>query len=139
MKTLIKREVPDLESALARLERNGVEVLGARFLICMIVSKETTTGGIIIPDSVKGHEELAQQFGTVVQVGESVCATEKGLEYFNSEKVEVGQKFMFAKFAGQGRSFILEGEGDDADFKYVVCNDINSLVRLKNLDGVKLP
>lgn len=62
-----------------------VKPLGDRILVKLIEEHERTQGGIYIPDTAKDKP----QTGEVVAVGDG-----------EEVKVKVGQKVLFAKFAG---------------------------------------
>jgi chaperonin GroES len=62
-----------------------VKPLGDRILVKLIAEQERTQGGIYIPDTAKDKP----QTGEVVAVGDG-----------EEVKVKVGQKVLFAKFAG---------------------------------------
>ena len=70
-----------------------IKPLYDRVLIKRLESEQTTSGGIIIPDTAQEKTQL----GTIEAVGEGKINTDGSLR---SLKVNVGDKILFGKYSG---------------------------------------
>lgn len=70
---------------------SGIEPLGYRVIIESDERKETTDGGIYLPEIISEREEMAQVKGTLVA---------KGPDAWSGKGPEEGSRVLFAKYAG---------------------------------------
>lgn len=85
---------------------------------------ESKEGVIIVPESAKSREQLAQIFGVVVAVGESAYKYEEINYKTNTrDKIVPGTRVLFAKYAGIQLPGI-----DGVSYRVVNDNDITAIV-----------
>ena len=56
-----------------------------------------TQGGIILPDSGRDRERIAQEQGTIVAMGQCACSE---VDIWGENPPKVGDKVIFSKYAG---------------------------------------
>ena len=98
---------------------SGLTPIGYRVLIKLDPIKETTAGGIVLPDQIKQQEDLATTEGTIAAVGE------KAFENFKL-KPQPGDRVVFSKYAG----IILHGNDGE---RYRVIDDENDIAAIKEI------
>jgi chaperonin GroES len=84
----------DKEQLIQKIALLGLKVFYDRVLVAVDEEESKTSGGIIIPDSIKERPKK----GTVVAHGPECLGNSLGLE--NAPKVYVGARIVFGKYAG---------------------------------------
>lgn len=74
---------------------SGIHPRGNKLLIRPIEMEKVSKGGIVIPSSVNEKEDMAQMFGTVIEIG-AMCWVQEA-----EPRCAVGDYIIFAKYAGQ--------------------------------------
>lgn len=97
------------------LEKTKLKPLGNRVLAKRLEQEESTVGGIILPDSAKQKQEIAQ----VIAVGPGSKDKDGDL---TEMPVKVGDKFLMDRYAGQ--EVTLEQE----EYIFVKAEDIIAIV-----------
>ena len=92
-------------------EKTKVKPLGYRVLVKKLDAEETLKGGIILPDTAKKKQEIAQ----VIALGTSKKASDGALIPL---PVNEGDKILIDKYCGQDCSV------DDEDYVIVNAEDI---------------
>lgn len=99
----------NIESNEARINPTGGHVL-----VLPETVEEKTSGGIIIPDTIRDKEQQAATIGTVISIGPSAW---KDLDD-GSPWADVGDKVSYAKYAGismtgaDGKDYVLINDND---------------------------
>ncbi len=97
---------------------SGLAPLGHAVLLKPYEVKERSKGGIIIPDTSRERDMLAEQRAVVIEIGPECWADER------TPRCEAGDKVLFSKWAG----YIAEGPADGQ--KYRVVNDRDIFMRI---------
>ena len=92
------------------VNRSGIEPVGYRVLVKPDVLKETTPGGIVIPESLKEGHSMAQMTGRIVALGEFAW------KEWPVRWAAVGDRVSFSKFGG------IHMYGEDGEL-YRLLND----------------
>jgi chaperonin GroES len=92
--------------------KSGIQPVECKVLCLLDEVKEKTSGGIILPDSVKQDQKLAQVKATLVAVGGNAFKDPTWLE----PVPKIGDRVYVAKYAG------IYVEGVD-EVVYRLCND----------------
>ena len=87
-----------------------IKPLGYKVLIKQEEIKETTSGGIVIPDELRDRMKRAWKRGTLMAKGPDVA--------YGLQNVAIGAKVWYKKFTGDEVWF-----GDNENDKYLVLND----------------
>jgi chaperonin GroES len=74
--------------------QSGLKVTANKVLIELLKVQEKTAGGIFIPQASQEKEQLAQQLGTVIDMG----STAK--DYPEMEGIEIGDTVFFPRYRG---------------------------------------
>lgn len=101
---------------------SGIFPTEYKVLIQPIAVEEKTKGGIILPDEHKDRAQFAQQIGTLVALAPLAFTYDKW-EGVQDRKPKVGDKVLFAKFAG----FAHEGK-DGKTYRVVNDKDVSAVL-----------
>ena len=91
------------------METIGIQPVEYKVLVKPDPVDEMTRGGLFVPDTVNEKLAIAQQKGTLIAIGG------KAFEDFGDPKPAIGDKILFAKYAG----FMIRQDRDE----YRVVND----------------
>ncbi len=84
---------------------------------------EKTKGGIILPDETKERDQFAQMQGTLVAVSPLAFTYANADEWAGADKPRVGDKVLFAKFAGAK----IKGN-DGEDYRIISDKDVSAVL-----------
>lgn len=101
------------------MNRSGIEPVDVRVLVLPEKPKETSAGGIIIPDTTKDREKFASMKALVVAIGNNAFN-----EWGDALTPSVGERVLTAQYAG------INVKGDDGQ-DYRVVNDEDIIAVLK--------
>lgn len=59
--------------------------------------EEVTAGGIILPDTGRDREQIAQEAGKIIAMGQCACSER---DIWGDNPPKVGDKVIFSKYAG---------------------------------------
>lgn len=93
---------------------SGLKPLGVAVLLEPYEVKETTKGGIIIPELSRKTQSMAEQRATVVEIGPCAWSDEP------APRAKPGDKVLFSKFAG----YVAIGTVDGKEYRLVNDRDI---------------
>jgi chaperonin GroES len=101
----------------ATINTSGIEPLDLRVLVLPDVIEEKTTGGIIMPETVREREKYAKVEATIIAVGENAWeeAAERSARF---TKPKPGDRVMIQKWGGvdytgqDGRMYRLLNDND---------------------------
>jgi len=93
---------------------SGLKPLGRAVLVKPYTTEATTPTGIILPDSVRQKDQLAEQRAIVVEIGPTAWAGEP------VPRAKVGDKILFSKWSG----YQAVGPGDQGVYRVVNDSDI---------------
>lgn len=96
-----------------RKNTSGLKPLGRAVLMQPYGVEEKTSGGIIVPESVRVKDQLAEQRAVVVEIGPNAWPGEP-------PRCRVGDKILFSKWAGHQ----CVGPDDGQTYRVVNDNDI---------------
>ena len=97
------------------INTSGWKPTGHRVLVKVTKIEEITQGGIIIPKDVTKREQLGQDGGVVVEIGNTAYSDQE------SPWCQVGDYVKFGRYDGQ---LITPDEADDG-IEYRVLNDLD--------------
>jgi co-chaperonin GroES (HSP10) len=97
------------------INTSGWKPTGHRVLVKVDKVEEVSQGGIIIPKDVTKREQLGQDGGIVVEVGNTAYADQE------APWCQIGDYVKFGRYAGQ---LITPEEADDG-IEYRVLNDLD--------------
>ena len=97
------------------MNTSGWKPTGHRVLVKVEQVEKVTEGGIIIPEDVTKREQLGQDGGIVVEVGNTAYSDQE------APWCKVGDFVKFGRYAGQ---LIVKKESDDG-VEYRVLNDLD--------------
>lgn len=100
------------------IDVDGLMPKGHRILVAPVEVEEVTKGGIILHTHNVQQEEMAQVQGYVVRMGNTCYADQP------EAWCEVGDKVMFAKYAG----IVYTGKDEK---KYRIINDLDVVATMK--------
>ena len=104
---------------MSNINESGIMPTGGHILVLPEKVEEKTSGGILIPDTVREQEQNAATRGTLIAVGPTAWVDLDDGTPWATE----GQRIIFARHAGVA----MKGQ-DDED--YVLMNDNDVLARL---------
>lgn len=96
---------------------SGISPVEFKVLILPDAVKERTVGGIILPETTKDREEMAQVKGQIIAVGGDAFTDWK-------DKPSVGMRVYFGKYAG----YAVKGD-DGGDYRLVNDKDICAVLQ----------
>jgi len=100
---------------------HGIRPTAFKVLVAPRKVEERTAGGIIIPDETKDRQQYAAMEGELIAVSPLAFGYETWP--VDAEKPQVGQRVVFAKFAG----FAIKG-ADGRDYRLVEDKDIAAVL-----------
>lgn len=77
------------------LNQSGLTVTADKVLVRMFKIEEKTSGGIILAAKTQDKEQMAQQLGTVIDMGSAARAADE------MEGIEVGDTVLLHRYSGQ--------------------------------------
>ena len=115
--------------------KSGIYPCGNRVLVKADELKETTAGGIYLPDEVKDRHQVAACYGYVVALGADAfkhtvemitrenLSTEKRVKGYSTAWAKVGDRIAFALYSG-----LTQTGKDGVEYKIINDEDITCLV-----------
>lgn len=101
---------------------SGIAPTEYKVLIEPVAVEEKTKGGIFLPDEHKDRAQFAQMEGTLVALAPLAFTYDKW-EGIEDQKPKVGDRVLFAKFAG----FSYKGK-DGKDYRVVNDKDVSAVL-----------
>ncbi|WP_456442276.1 co-chaperone GroES [Psychroserpens sp.] len=101
------------------INKSGINPTGGHVLVLPDKVKEKTSGGIILPETIRDKEQMAATSGVVISIGPSAW---KDIDDGRSW-AKVGDRVSYARYAGVAMA------GND-DVAYILINDNDILARL---------
>jgi co-chaperonin GroES (HSP10) len=77
------------------LNRSGLKVRGEFVLVLLPKVSKQSAGGILLPDQITDREMLAQQIGTIVDLGSGAA------DVLSEDGINVGDVVLFPRYNGQ--------------------------------------
>lgn len=104
---------------------SGLKPLGRAVIVKPYQIEERTSGGIVLPDSVRNKDQLAEQKATVVEVGPYCWKDEP------EPRAIPGDRILFSKWAG----YQFVGTDDGEVYRVVNDSDIFMQITKEKSDG----
>lgn len=89
--------------------------------------EEVTKGGIILSDTSQTSDEYQQQYGTITSMGPLAFTFNDEGERDLPNKPNIGDRIVYNKFAGQGRVFYEDNDGNK--YRMLPDRDILGIVK----------
>ena len=102
-----------------KIDESGIMPTGGHVLVLPDKVKEKTSGGIILPETIRDKEQAAATSGVIISIGSSAW---KDLDD-GTPWAEVGDRVSYARYAGVAMT-----GSDNVD--YVLINDNDILAKL---------
>ena len=102
-----------------KIDESGIMPTGGHVLVLPDKVKEKTSGGIILPETIRDKEQAAATSGVIISIGASAW---KDLDD-GTPWAEVGDRVSYARYAGVAMT-----GSDNVD--YVLINDNDILAKL---------
>lgn len=107
------------------VNHSGLKPLGVAVLLAPYEVKETTRGGILIPELTRKTQSMAEQRATVIEVGPAAWGDEE------APRAVPGDKVLFSKFAG----YVAIGTLDGKEYRLVNDRDIFCQIEKESSHG----
>jgi chaperonin GroES len=78
-------------------EVSNIRPVEYKILIEVDQTETVTAGGIILPETTREKQQIAQEQGRIIAMGEKACSEP---EIWGSRPPKVGDKVIFSKYAG---------------------------------------
>lgn len=99
-----------VESAWTGENTSGITPIGDQVVILPDRSIEKTSGGVIMPDSIRETHNLAAESGVIAAIGDGAWTWNMDrTRKFEGRKPEVGERICFTRYSGMER-FGKDGE-----------------------------
>lgn len=119
-----------VESAWTGENTSGITPIGDQVVILPDKSIEKTSGGVIMPDSIRESHSLAAESGIIAAIGDGAWTWNMDrTRKFEGTKPEVGQRVCFTRYSG------MERIGKDGEMYRVMTDScIGALVDVEQID-----
>jgi chaperonin GroES len=105
------------------INHSGITPLDDKVLVLMDQHAETTSGGIIVPDTSRSQQTMASETGVVIALGAAAFEfTDDGNRRWSTAKPEPGDRVVVERYAGR----VVQGE-DSVEYRLVSQRSIGAL------------
>ena len=101
------------------MNTSGIQPVDYRVLVKPETIEETTAGGIVIPDNIRGRHEMAGIKATLVAVGAQAFEDIEDKSY----RPKAGSMVAIAKYAG----YLIRGK-DDIEYRLINDKDVAAVL-----------